>query len=265
MGIAHCCLRPDPERRCSAADIAARLRSNSPSSSSVAKAVSKAQGPSTVRIPAASAKWRYILPVAVVAPVAAALLIGPRLLNRPSDSQPAAAVSPGHPPESSGSSPQRSSEISRAQQTRSTKLEAIPVAKPAGRKSGNTNQNSTAAARPIEPAQVEPTPSAAEAAVTSSGQSPVVQQIMPSVSKSAMNTIHGTFKIRVKVRVDSAGDVETASFVSPGPSKYFARQAMQAAQQWKFIPAQGQDARTWVVRFGFRRSGTDAELEPATP
>ena len=86
---------------------------------------------------------------------------------------------------------------------------------------------------------------------------------MPSVSKSARNTIHGTIKIWVKVGVDSAGNVETASFVSPGPSKYFARQAMEAAQQWKFVP--GQDARTWIVRFGFTRSGTDAELEPAKP
>ncbi len=64
MGIAHCCLRRDPERRCSAADIAARLRSTSSSP------LSMAQGPSTLRIPAAAGKWRYILPVAVVALVA---------------------------------------------------------------------------------------------------------------------------------------------------------------------------------------------------
>ena len=32
MGIAHCCLRRDPQRRCSAADIAERLRASSPSS-----------------------------------------------------------------------------------------------------------------------------------------------------------------------------------------------------------------------------------------
>jgi TonB family protein len=90
-----------------------------------------------------------------------------------------------------------------------------------------------------------------------------VQQIMPAVSKSARDTIHGTIKVRVKVGVDSAGNVETASLVSPGPSKYFARQAMEAAQQWKFVP--GPDARTWIVRFGFRRSGTDADLEPVRP
>jgi TonB family protein len=88
---------------------------------------------------------------------------------------------------------------------------------------------------------------------------------MPIVSKSARDTIHGTIKVRVKVVADSAGNVDTASLVSPGPSKYFARQAMQAAEQWKFAPAQGQDSRTWIVRFGFKRSGTEAVLEPPKP
>jgi serine/threonine-protein kinase Stk1 len=263
MGIAHCCLRCDPERRCSAADIAARLRANSPSSSSISKAISKAQGPSTLRIPAASAKWRYILPIAVVALVAATLLISPRLLDQRSGSQPAAAVSQEHSAESSaGTSAQRSSEISSGQQTGAAKLEGAPAAKPSGRMPGNANRNATAAARAVEPAPLESAP-VAEAPAAISGQGAVVQQIMPSVSKSARDTIHGTLKVRVKVRVDSAGDVETASFVSPGPSKYFARQAMQAAQQWKFVP--GQDARTWIVQFGFKRSGTDAVLEPAKP
>src|SRR4029077_4537156 len=83
MGIAHCCLRRDPQRRCSAADIAARLRSNA--SSPISKVISNGPGPSTVRIPAASAKWRYILPIAVVALLAGALLIGPKLLNQRTD------------------------------------------------------------------------------------------------------------------------------------------------------------------------------------
>ena len=44
-----------------------------------------------------------------------------------------------------------------------------------------------------------------------------------------------------------------------------ANEAMQAAQQWKFVPVPGHDPRTWIVRFGFKRSGTDAVLEPAKP
>jgi TonB family protein len=263
MGIAHCCLRRDPERRCSAADIAARLRANSPSS--ISKVISKAQGPSTLRIPAASAKWRYILPVAVVALVAGALLIGPRLLDQRSGSQPA-EISPERSAESSPAPSQRASALSTAQPSGAARPEVTPTkaaAKPSARKPGNPTQNPAAAARATAPAVIEPAPSAAEAPAAISGQGAVLQQVMPSVSKSARNTIHGTIKIRVKVGVDSGGNVETASFVTPGPSKYFARQAMEAAQQWKFVP--GQDARTWIVRFGFTRSGTDAVLEPTKP
>ena len=266
MGIAHCCLRRDPERRCSAADIAARLRANSPSSSSsISKAISKAQRPSTLRIPAASAKWRYILPVAVVALVAGALLIGPRLLDQRSGSQPA-EISSEHSAKSSPVPAEGASELSTAQQSGAARLEATPTkaaAKPSARKPGNSTQNPAAAPRAAAPAVIEPAPSAAEAPAAISGQGAVLQQVMPSVSKSARNTIHGTIKIRVKVGVDSGGNVETASFVTPGPSKYFARQAMEAAQQWRFVP--GQDARTWIVRFGFTRSGTDAVLEPTKP
>jgi TonB family protein len=88
------------------------------------------------------------------------------------------------------------------------------------------------------------------------------------VSKSARNTISGTIRIRVKVAVDAAGNVEQATFLTEGPSKYFARQAMQAAQQWKFAPPQvnGQAAASaWVLRFGFRKSGTEIDSEPAKP
>ena len=88
------------------------------------------------------------------------------------------------------------------------------------------------------------------------------------MSKSARNTISGTIRIRVKVEVDAAGNVERATFITEGPSKYFARQAMEAAQQWKFAPAQvnGQAVPSaWILHFGFKRSGTEIDSEPAKP
>jgi len=103
---------------------------------------------------------------------------------------------------------------------------------------------------------------------TASEQGKVLQQVDPVVSKSARNTVTGTLKVRVKVSVDAAGNVENATFVSPGPSKYFARQAMEAARQWKFSPAQvnGQAAPSaWILQFGFRRSGTEVASEPSKP
>jgi TonB family protein len=96
-----------------------------------------------------------------------------------------------------------------------------------------------------------------------SDQGKVLQQVEPVVSKSARNTISGTIRIRVKVLVDAAGNVESASFVTEGPSKYFARQAMQAAQQWKFAPAAAPSA--WILHFGLKKSGTEVDSEPAKP
>ncbi len=270
MGIAHCCLRRDPLRRCSAADIAGRLHSNS---SPISKVMSRAQGPSTVRIPAGSAKWRYILPVAALILLGVAVLLGPRLLNQGPEGQPVSAVSAGHSPESPSvqRSPKASLEKSSDPQNGGVKSAGAPVAglKPSARRPGAT-QSPSSVARPSEPIPVEPAarPTANKSAdlpVSATGQGDVRQQVEPSVSRSARGTIHGTIRVRVRVEVDPSGNVQNASFVSEGPSKYFARQAMLAAQQWKFVPAQGQDPRSWIVRFGFTRSGTDATLEPSKP
>ena len=267
MGIAHCCLRRDPQRRCTVADIATRLRSTSTSST--------AQGPSTIRIPAASAKWRYILPLAAVGLLGAALLIGPKLLGPHQEPQPAAPVSSERSLESSAArSGETSSERSLEQQIAPPKSKPSPVTtetKPVARKVGKDNQPTDAATPSAAPASVTPEASAAtvssRSSERSSDQGQVLQQVMPVVSKSARDTIHGTIKIRVKVAVDSSGNVERATFVTAGPSKYFARQAMQAAQEWKFAPAKanGQDPRTWILQFDFKRSGTDVVPELAKP
>jgi TonB family protein len=87
----------------------------------------------------------------------------------------------------------------------------------------------------------------------------VVRRVMPEVSPSARRTIQGTIKIRVRVDVDSAGNVTTAKLESAGPSKYFSRVALEAARQWKFSPlADGTGAREWKLQFAFNRARTEA-------
>ncbi|MGZ4730690.1 MAG: TonB family protein [Terriglobales bacterium] len=245
MGIAHCCLRLDPQRRCTVADIATRLQS----------APSTSPQPSTVRIPAGSAKWRYILLIAAVLLGVAALLIGPKRLNPRPDAQRASSVS---------STPPVSSEPVATPETQSAAPKAEPTptdaSKPSATKLRSDRQSSKAAA-PVAPAST-----ASAATVASSDQGSVLQQVSPVVSKSAQNTISGIIRIRMKVWVDAAGNVEKANFISAGPSKYFARQAMQAAQQWKFSPAQANTgARAWVLHFAFKRSGVEVDSEPAKP
>ena len=199
---------------------------------------------------AATPNWRYGLPIGIMVLAAVVLLFGPKLFNRAPEDQSQSRESSESSSESQNV-PAKSGSTSAATQT-----------KPSARRPGNANQSSNISTPSAESAANIPE------AHTASGQGEVVQQILPSVSKSARDTIHGTIKVRVKVAVDPSGNVERATFVTPGPSKYFARQAMQAAQQWKFTPAQanGQEAfRSWILRFGFKRSGTDAVLEQANP
>ena len=88
-------------------------------------------------------------------------------------------------------------------------------------------------------------------------QQKVVSRVVPSVPKSARDTIHGIIRVKVRVRVDPAGSVTGAKFVLRGPSKYFARLAMQSAMQWKFAPEGSRDAsREWMLPFEFARNST---------
>jgi eukaryotic-like serine/threonine-protein kinase len=241
MGIAHCCLRRDPQRRCNVSDIATRLQQGS----------SAAQQPSTVRIPAASAKWRYLLPAAIVVLAVGALLIGPKLLNPRPNPQPAGTIS---------SQPQTSPDA----QSAAPKQEAPPAPAVESKPSAVKRRDEPQTVKAVVPA---PAPASATPA-GGSERGKVLQQVEPVVSKSARNTISGTIRIRMKVAVDAAGNVERATFITEGPSKYFARQAMQAAQQWKFAPAQvnGQASPSaWILHFAFKRSGTEIDSEPAKP
>ena len=133
-----------------------------------------------------------------------------------------------------------------------------PLASSAPNPEGGTARNSRAKspATTAEPAA----PAGAEV------QDEVLQQVLPDVSKTARNTIQGTVRVTVRVTLDSSGNVTDATFESPGPSKYFARKAIEAAQQWKFNPVEtnGQPAsREWILQFQFKNSGTNVIPSPA--
>ncbi|MGE5206436.1 MAG: serine/threonine protein kinase [Chlamydiota bacterium] len=111
----------------------------------------------------------------------------------------------------------------------------------------------------------EPPGPAANVPSPSRVQGPVVREVLPKVPKSARDTIHGTIRVRVRVVLDPAGNVTGARFESAGPSKYFARLSLQAAQGWKFAPPQPQGPNTvkeWLLRFDFRRDSTHVVPTP---
>jgi TonB family protein len=88
----------------------------------------------------------------------------------------------------------------------------------------------------------------------------VTHRVVPDVPRSARNTITGHVKVKVRVSVDPTGNVSHAQFESMGPSKYFARLAMDSAQKWRFRPAQENGAAVpsqWNLLYEFGRAGTD--------
>ncbi|HVO80155.1 MAG TPA: TonB family protein [Terriglobales bacterium] len=233
--IVRNCLRRDPEQRSTTADIAACLdqRPTAP------------QKAETARPRATAARPRWIMPTVVAGLVLAAVLGGWHLLRRQPGQNLPAAAEPTSPPLQSQQKPEALPPLEATQKGR----EQQPSP-------GGTPQLTSTAQSP------------AEATTSPSAEGDVVHRVVPDVPASARATITGKVKVRVRVRVDAAGNVAEAEFVSPGPSKYFARLAMQAAQRWKFSPASdaGQNPpREWVLRFEFGRTGTRVVPARATP
>ena len=146
-----------------------------------------------------------------------------------------------------------------------TKTEAIPL----------KNDSSPEPARTAQP---KPSPAPQVKARSASGsekvsqshaaKGSVSQQVLPRVSPSARRTIEGKIRVSVKVDVDPSGNVKDAKLISAGPSKYFARVALEAARDWKFTPpqVQGQAVTSqWVLRFGFKRADTEVVSQQTAP
>lgn len=108
-------------------------------------------------------------------------------------------------------------------------------------------------AKPVEP-EVPQQPDAPPSAIN---------EIIPDVPQSALDTIRGTIRVIVRVTLDKQGTVVAATADEPGPSRYFERLSVQAAKKWTFTPAKLEDQRVMFVRFYFRRDGATANASPA--
>jgi TonB family protein len=135
---------------------------------------------------------------------------------------------------------------------------------------GETHPAETQTAPENLPPGQSPPPVREKAQPAQTGSTPgtVLGQVVPEVSRGAQSTIHGRVKVSVQVSVDTAGNVSQATLSSPGPSKYFANQALTAARRWKFQPPQvdGQASPSeWILRFQFGRTSTQvfpAKIRP---
>ncbi|MBI3475548.1 MAG: TonB family protein [Acidobacteria bacterium] len=234
------CLQVDPQQRWTVAEITARL-ADAPSKPAAAGSRSQrtaAENNGKTKPPKRSYASALIAAVAVSAVIALVVLVGNR---HSSSSLPASPVE--------GDSQRATPASAALPETQSPPAENKPSAVVGSKKS--TSHGS--ADKPV---------------TSAAGKGTVLERVMPRVSPSARRTIEGRIKVAVRVDVDPSGKVTEAKLVSPGPSQYFARLALEAAREWKFSPAQVQGqavASQWNLRFGFRRSGTDVDAKPIAP
>jgi len=234
--IASKCLRYDPERRCSVAEIAAALRPAAvdarPNVAAPPAKKSAEEAPKTSPL-----NWRY--GALAAAALAVTIAVAPRLFQSRPRHTPATQVGtqpadkPIVKPSPIPDRVERSPRISNAQ---SSHLASTSTARAESRDTGAAGG--------------------------------VLRRVLPDVPQSARDTIQGIVRVGVKVQVDATGNVTDAELVSPGPSKYFARLARQAAQDWKFAPAQssGQNVPAeWTLRFAFGRDATEVSPERTSP
>jgi TonB family protein len=221
--IAEHCLHVDPGKRWTVREISDWLEGKRPALSSAESSIGVA-APAVPAVRQQSAKWPYWLGIAAVVAAVIFFLARPKPANPPEDSSPAANSQSAQVPKQ----PQ-------VQSSAPAKDESAPAA------AGDDKASGTNEAR------------------NNHNDGDVVRRVMPQVSPGARRTIQGKIKVRVRVEVNPAGDVEKARLESGGPSKYFSRIALDAAREWKFSPTGADEAaaREWNLQFAFNRTRTD--------
>lgn len=89
-----------------------------------------------------------------------------------------------------------------------------------------------------------------------------INEVVPDVPRSALDTIRGTVRVSVRVSVDNQGTVVDTAAEDRGPSRYFERLSVEAAKQWTFTPAASEEPRSMLVKFNFTQAGATAEASP---
>ena len=239
--MARECLRLDAKQRCTLVDLnKARFEQVHPESGTTERRWAVAEGSSDAAI---NRRGRKVIMAGIVVAVLLAIF-GMEFFGGHSGSGPAqkpAVVNRGKLRRPTVAAKQR------AQARRETQ-------KPAASQNAVGTTGSAVVSAPQESAQ----PSREQAVPTTAASGATVQRVMPEAPQSALNTIHGTVRVRIAMAVDASGNVTDATFANAGPSKYFARLAMAAAQKWRFAPGA---AGNRVVEFDFRQTGVDVAVQ----
>jgi serine/threonine protein kinase len=131
---------------------------------------------------------------------------------------------------------------------------AEPAAPPAMAKSAESNSELSS---PVSSPLDQPSPPPAATSLS------VLHEVSPDVPRVILDRIRGHINVTVRVLVDPSGDVVGEFLESPGPSRYFARLADDAAVEWKFAPADDRGSRVWLLHFEFTRGGVTVNATAA--
>jgi len=267
LDLVRHCLNPDPQQRSTIAEIAAWL---DPSPTAVLTteqarprprgAVSSSDSSGMV----SSSTWLYVS-IAVVALVLIWLVLARTRHPHPPSEATAAQPVPSPASEPAQVPPESKPSPAVTATDRSAGTEDAP---PAGEPPLNPTPSAALSSPRQSGAPVASAPARAAKASPGTIPSEVGERVLPQVSQSARNSIRGHVRVSVKVAVDASGNVMEATLDSPGPSKYFARLAREAAVRWKFSPAQVKGrpvASKWILRFAFSSSGTDVRPTEVAP
>jgi TonB family protein len=244
------CLSHDPARRPTVIDLEAQLKPAPPAPvDSVAQPVVR-ETPGRPYLPQDSPEHRSRAPIFVaILVLLVAIWAGLRVFQRHPDSQRPAAGTVERSARHSAGAPAPASQAPKAPPSAPRQVSA-PLANAKPREP-----------RPAPPRQASPRPEPPAQPPPDSSPSVVHEQI-PVAPLSARETIHGRVRVAVLVIVDPSGNVIDALMQDPGPSSYFARLAKDAATKWKFIPADGEDSRKWLLKFEFARDGVTGHATP---
>jgi TonB family protein len=224
----------------------------------------------------------YAIPITAAAIILILVLAVPRLLDHRSVSQPVASTTADRPPVSPSTSapvPAQPSPSPAHSQPASERKSASPyraaVPSPSTSQPPATSSLKTTADKEPLPKETSqpPQPSAAAASSVASpstapSNSEILDQVLPDVPQKALDTIQGKIRVSIHVHVDPSGSVSQADLDSPGPSKYFADQALQAARRWVFQSPEvdGHSAPSeWLIHFEFTPAGAKATPKRVAP
>lgn len=215
--IADHTLHPDSKKRWTLSQLSARLQGNTVTSRS-------------------PIRWQYLLPIGAAA--LAILVFAWRSGGSRTETPPAPAPTPS------------SAAVART--------ESGPPPPPVAAKPEPVRENPP---EPAPKATVKPVPEPEKAAekpepetkprVLTEKAPGIEQEFLPEIPQKAVNTIHGTMIVTVRVHVDPSGSVSDAKLEPPAASRYFSKYILAATRRWKFGPTDA--PHEWTLRFVLTR------------